>query len=90
MNKESKIEGLARHLQIQNELLIVQVGSSSDFLVFNPKTNELKKTSVPKRKVAEWLMSLGSPFTLVKQRGKDDEFVIPDVEKWEKDEELDY
>ena len=93
MNHESKIlkiERLARYLKIEDGLLIVQVGSSSCFLVFDTEAKEIKTESVPSEKREEWLMSFGKPFTFIKQRDEDGSFIVPDVDEWIRDEKTDY
>lgn len=90
MSNESKIKSLARHLEVKDELLIVNIGSSSDFLVFNPETGDVKPESIPSEGQAQWFKSLEKPFTLIRQRGDDGRFVIPDINEWIRDEKLDY
>ena len=92
-----KAERLWRHLQIRDEYLLIRIsgpdGNAEGVMVICDDGYggiETAYVSIPPDGFDKWISEYKQPFTLVQQRNKDGCFIIPDINEWKADEELDY
>ena len=96
-NEEENAKRLWQHLKIQDEHLIIRTGSSDNntekVIIVDDEGDgrlHISHIDIPTSGFKKWIEEYGRPFTLVQQRDENGKFIIPDIDEWIRDEEIDY
>ncbi len=91
-NDELKARKLWQHLKIQDEHLLIRIGTERVLIVSEDGSGGLLFAYVktPQDGFGKWIREYKQPFTLVQQRNENGCFCVPDIDEWVRDEKIDY